>query len=166
MRRLLPFAEDAAALSLLLVALLTAGNVALRDLLGVQIPDWFDLSKQLQAIALFWGIAVATRRGSHICVDVAWERCSARGRRRLDLLATALVALSLAPLAWMVWVKVAGAGTQTTSDLRIPLVPFLALSAAGATAAFLLALVRCWDLRSDEAARVAEDANRAEGDHG
>ena len=70
MRRVLAAIETMAALSMLLIALVTAGNVALRDLLSVQIPDWFDGSKLLMAIALFWGIAVATYQGGHICVDV------------------------------------------------------------------------------------------------
>ncbi len=163
MKRLLAAAENTAAISLLLVALLTACNVAMRDLLGMQIPDWFDLSKQFQAIALFWGIAVATHRGSHICVDVVWEHLGPAGKRRLDFLATAIVTLCFAPLAWMVWVKVAGTGSQTTSDLRLPLIPFYALAAAGATAAFLLAAKRTWDLRSDAAAKAAGIAG---GDNG
>lgn len=60
MRRVLAATETVAAVFLLLIALLTAGNVALRDLMSVQIPDWFDGSKLLMGIALFWGIALAT----------------------------------------------------------------------------------------------------------
>jgi TRAP-type C4-dicarboxylate transport system permease small subunit len=88
MKRLLSATENAAALFLLLIALLTAGNVVLRDLFSVQIPDWFDGTKQLQGIALFWGIALATWRGSHICVDIIWEYLRPPGRRAMDLLAT------------------------------------------------------------------------------
>ncbi len=163
MNRLLALAENTAAVFLLLVALLTACNVVARDLLNIQIPDWFDLSKQFQAIALIWGIAVATHRGSHICVDVLWEHLGPSGRRRLDLAASAVVALCFAPLAWMVWVKVAGTGSQTTSDLRLPLIPFYALVAAGATAAFLLAVKRTWDLRSDAAAKAAGATEASDG---
>lgn len=163
MKRLLAAAEDTAAIFLLLVALLTACNVAMRDLLGMQIPDWFDLSKQFQAIALFWGIAVATHRGNHICVDVVWDQLGPAGKRRMDLLATAIVAVCFAPLAWMVWVKVAGTGSQTTSDLRLPLIPFYALAAVGATAAFLLAAMRTWNLRSDAAAKAAGEMEAGNG---
>ena len=46
-----------------------------------------------------------------------------------------IAAAFLLPLAWMVWVKLGGAGTQATSDLRLPLVWFYAVSAAGVTAA-------------------------------
>ncbi|RYF71964.1 MAG: TRAP transporter small permease, partial [Comamonadaceae bacterium] len=91
--------------------------------------------------------------GSHICVDLAWEHMGERGRRRLDLLATGLTLAFLLPLAWMVWVKVGGTGTQGTSDLRMPLVPFYAAAGIGATAAALLALVRLkllWQRRTGE----------------
>ena len=85
MKRLLAATETVAALLLLLIALLTAGNVLLRDLLSIQIPDWFDASKLLQGMALFWGFALATYYGSHICVDIVWEHVSAPWQRWLDL---------------------------------------------------------------------------------
>lgn len=142
MKRALSIFETVAAAFLLAIALLTFGNVLLRETLGRQVPDWFDLSKQLQAIAMFWGIALATWRGSHICVDVLWEHCGRGGRHRIDLAATALTLAFLVPLAWMVWVKLGGTGTQTTSDLRLPLAWFYAVSAAGVTAAAVLAAAR------------------------
>lgn len=146
MKRALSVFETTAAAFLLAIALLTAGNVLLRETFGRQIPDWFDLSKQLQAIAMFWGIALATWRGSHICVDVLWEHCSRAARHRIDLVATALTLAFLLPLAWMVWTKLGGTGTQTTSDLRLPLVWFYAVSAAGVTAAAGLAAARLFVL--------------------
>ena len=142
MPRFLSAVETTAAVFLLLIALLTAGNVMLRDLLGIQIPDWFDGTKMLQAIALFWGIALATWHGTHICVDLLWEHLRAPGRRVVDLVATAVTAAALVPLAWMVWVKVLRTGTQATMDLRLPLTPFYAVAALGATVAVVLALWR------------------------
>jgi len=153
MKRVLSAIETVAAFFLLLIALLTASNVVLRDLLSVQIPDWYDGSRMLQGIALFWGVALATYYGSHICVDLAWEHMKERGRRRLDLVATAITLAFLAPLAWMVWTKVGNTGTQGTSDLRLPLVYFYAVAAVGATAAALLAVVRIkllWQGRAQE----------------
>ncbi|AEG91495.1 TRAP transporter small permease [Ramlibacter tataouinensis] len=142
MRRLLSAAETVAALFLLLIALLTAGNVLLRDVFSVQIPDWYDGSRMLQGIALFWGLALATCYGSHICVDIVWEHLRPRGRRALDVAATAVTLAFLAPLAWMVWVKVGSTGTQGTMDLRLPLVNFYAVAAVGMTVAAVLAAVR------------------------
>jgi len=165
MRRLLATTENIAALLLLAIALLTAGNVVLRDLFSTQIPDWFDGSKQLQAMALFWGIAIATYRGGHICVDLLWEHLGPRARRWLDLFATLVTLAFLAPLAWMVWVKVGSTGTQASSDLRLPLVWFYAVGALGATVAALLGALRAIELargrhvNADETAAVAESSN-------
>ena len=138
--------ETVAAVFLLAIALLTAGNVVLRNALSLQLPDWFDGARLMLGVAVFWGIAIATWRAGHICVDAVWEMLGAAGRRRMDLLASLLTLAFLAPLAWMVWVKVAGTGEQATSDLRLPMAWFYALAAAGATAAALLAGLRALDL--------------------
>ncbi|MGC4364903.1 TRAP transporter small permease [Hydrogenophaga sp. R2] len=142
MKRLLSATETVAAVFLLLIAVLTAGNVLLRYTLSMQIPDWFDGSQMLQGIAIFWGIALATWYGSHIAVDIVWEHLGPRGRRRVDLVATLITVAFLAPLAWMVWVKVAGTGSQGTMDLRLPLQWFYSVAAVGATVAVLLGAVR------------------------
>lgn len=153
MKKVLALTETLAAVFLLLIALLTAGNVVMRDLFSVQIPDWFDGSKLMQGIALFWGFAVATYYGSHICVDVVWEHLKPAGQRLLDVISTAVTLVFLSFMAWMVWVKVGSVGTQTTSDLQIRLDYFYAVAAVGATAAVLLAalrLVNVWRNASQE----------------
>lgn len=142
MKRFLSSVESTAAVFLLLIALLTAGNVVLRDLFGIQVPDWFDGTKQLQGIALFWGIALATWRGTHICVDIVWEHLRPPGKRLMDLIATTITLAFLVPMAWMIWAKVGSTGSQTTSDLRLPLVWFYAAGAVGASVAAVLAAGR------------------------
>lgn len=152
MKRFLSATETVAAFFLLLIAVLTASNVLLRDLFSIQIPDWFDGSRMLLGIALFWGVALATYYGSHICVDIVWEHLRPAGRRWLDIAATLVVLAFLVPLAWMVWVKVGGTGTQGTMDLRMPLWMFYAVASVGATLAAVLALVRVaylWAGRED-----------------
>lgn len=146
MKRLLSVTESIAAFFLLAIALLTFGNVLAREMFQTQIPDWFDLSKQLQGIAIFWGIAIATYRGAHICVDLSWEWANDAGKRWIDIVATLFILAFLLPLAWMVWSKLGSTGTQTTSDLRLPLIWFYAVSAAGVTATAALALVRLLQL--------------------
>ena len=142
MKRALSATETVAAVFLLAIALLTAGNVLLRDLFSIQVPDWFDGARMLQGIALFWGVALATYYGSHICVDAVWEHLQPAGRRWLDIVATGVTLAFLLPLAWMVWAKVAGTGTQGTMDLRLPLWVFYSVAAVGTTVAALLAAVR------------------------
>jgi TRAP-type C4-dicarboxylate transport system permease small subunit len=164
MKRLLTTVETVAAVFLLLIALLTAANVLLRDLFAVQIPDWFDGSKLLMAIALFWGIAVATYHAGHIAVDIVWEHLGPRGRRVLDAIAAVFTLAFLGPMAWMVWTKVLQSGTQATTDLRLPLVWFTSLAAAGAVAAALLALVRLVELlRGRPGNAAAPDDGAAHG---
>jgi len=162
MNRFLRVSENLAALFLLLIALLVTVNVTLRYVLSMQIPDWFDFSRQLQAIAIFWGIAIATYRGSHICVDIVWEHLGRSGKRLLDLVATIITLLFLIPMAWMIWVKVGSTGTQATSDLRLPLIPFYVVSAVGATVAVVLAAKRIWGLWHGQ----EEPADEAETVHG
>ena len=142
MKRLLSWTETLAALFLLAIALLIAANVFLRDVLSIQIPDWFDGSKLMQGIALMWGFAVATYYGSHICVDILWEHLGKGGQRVLDLLSTAVTMAFLALTAWMVWTKVLNTGSQTTSDLQLPIVYFYAVAALGVVAAAALAVLR------------------------
>jgi TRAP-type C4-dicarboxylate transport system permease small subunit len=142
MKRLLSATETIAAVFLLLIALLTSGNVILRDLFGQTVPDWFDGSRLLLGIAMFWGISIATYRAGHICVDAVWEMMNTTNRRRIDVLASLLTLAFLAPLAWMIWIKVGNTGTQATSDLRLPMMWFYAVAAAGAVVAALLAALR------------------------
>lgn len=159
MKRLLAATETVAAVFLLLIAVLTAANVALRDLASVQIPDWFDGTKLLMAIALFWGIAVTTYYAGHIAVDVVWEHLKAPGRRRLDIVAGIVTLAFLVPMAWMVLSKVLAGGTQATTDLRLPLVWFTSIAACGAVAAAVLALARLIELlrgRDPQVELVAE----------
>jgi TRAP-type transport system small permease protein len=159
MNRLLSAIETIAAVFLLAIALLIGANVLLRNVASIQIPDWFDGARLLLGIAVFWGIAVATYRGGHICVDALWEHVGAVNRRRIDVIAALLTLAFLAPLAWMVWIKVGGTGSQATSDLRLPMMWFFALAAAGATAAAGLAVARMWQ-------RLRTHSEDAEAPHG
>lgn len=161
--KILSFTETVAAFFLLLVAALTFSNVCIRYLFDTQIPDWFDFSKQFQAIAILWGIALTTYRGSHICVDILWEHSNGVWKRRIDLFATATTLALLAPMAWMIWAMVGNMGTEATSDLRIPLKYFYSVAALGAVAAAILAAKRILRLYADSDARAAEEQGRRNG---
>lgn len=161
--KILAFTESVAAFFLLLVAALTFSNVCVRYLFQTQIPDWFDLSKQFQAIAILWGIAVTTYRGSHICVDILWEHSSRAWKRRIDIFATATTLLLLAPMAWMILVMVGNMGGEATSDLRLPLRYFYAVAALGAVAAAILAAKRILRLFAAGKAQAEDVAGAGNG---
>ena len=157
--KILSVTESVAAFFLLLVAALTFSNVCIRYLFATQIPDWFDLSKQFQAIAILWGIAITTYRGSHICVDILWEHSNRAWKRRIDLFATTTTLALLAPMAWMIWVMVGNMGSEATSDLRLPLRYFYSIAAVGAVAAAILAAKRVLRLYADRDAHTAGTRN-------
>ncbi len=161
--KILAFTEAMAAFFLLLVAALTFSNVCIRYLFDTQIPDWFDFSKQFQAIAILWGIALTTYRGSHICVDILWEHADRPWKRRIDLFATATTLALLAPMAWMIWVMVGNMGTEATSDLRVPLKYFYSVAALGAVAAAILAAKRLLRLYADSDARADNAPGTSDG---
>ena len=94
MERFVSWVERIAGSFLLAVATLTFASVVLRYLFGAQIPDWFDFSKLLQGIAIFWGIACVCYRNEHILVDMVWEQSSDAGKRRIDLFATIVLVCS------------------------------------------------------------------------
>lgn len=142
MKKIIDAIESVAAFFLLAIALLTASNVLFRNIASAQVPDWYDGSRLLLGIAIFWGMAIATYRGGHICVDALWEYLGPRNKARMNLLAAVLTFAFLGPLAWMVWVKVNGTGQQATSDLRLPMTWFYATAALGATAAAVLSAAR------------------------
>jgi TRAP-type C4-dicarboxylate transport system permease small subunit len=66
----------------------------------------------------------------------------------------------------MVWVKVGSTGTQTSSDLRLPLVWFYAVGALGATVAALLGALRAIELARGRLADADATVAAAESSNG
>lgn len=156
MERFITWVERIAGLFLLAVATLTFASVALRYLFGAQIPDWFDFSKLLQGIAIFWGIACVCYRNEHILVDLVWEQSSEAGKRRIDMFATLVLLVFFALMAWMLGAKVwqSAQSTQATSDLRLPIGPFHVVAWLGIAAAVVMTALRLrmvWQGRSTHA---------------
>jgi TRAP-type transport system small permease protein len=149
MDKFVSYVERIAGMFLLAIAVLTFGSVVLRYLFATQIPDWFDFSKLLQGIAIFWGIACVCYRNEHIMVDLLWEKANPDGRRRIDLAATMVLLIFLALMSWMLGAKVwqSALSTQATSDLRIPIGPFHVMAWLGVVAATIttgMRLINVW----------------------
>jgi TRAP-type transport system small permease protein len=144
MERFVFTVERIAGLFLLAVAVLTFGSVILRYLFATQIPDWFDFSKLLQGIAIFWGIACVCYRNEHIMVDLLWEKSTPEGKRRIDLIATGILLIFLVLMTWMLGAKVwqSVQSTQATSDLRVPIGPFHVVAWLGVVAAAITTTMR------------------------
>jgi TRAP-type transport system small permease protein len=136
--------EKIAGSFLLAIAILTFGSVFLRYVFATQIPDWFDFSKLLQGIAIFWGIACICFRNEHIMVDLLWEKSNDDGKRRIDIAATVVLLIFLLLMAWMLGAKIwqSVQSTQATSDLRIPIGPFHVAAWLGVVAAVITTVMR------------------------
>src|SRR3989304_5099592 len=101
MERLVLWVERLGGASLAAVALLVFVSVVLRDLFSVDLPDSFDFSRYLQGIAIFWGLAVATYRNTHISVDIVWDLSGTAWRRAIDVFAATLNLLFMGVFAYM-----------------------------------------------------------------
>lgn len=144
MNRFVAAVELVAAAFMFLVALGVAVAVAARRLLDWTPPDYFDLARLALGIALCWGIASACYRNRHIMVDIVHEWSGPRGRRRIDLVATAIVAVFMAALSWMLGdaVLTTREGHVLTAELRLPVWIFHVVAWAGCAAGFAMSVFR------------------------
>jgi TRAP-type C4-dicarboxylate transport system permease small subunit len=154
--------EKIAGSFLLAIAILTFGSVFLRYVFATQIPDWFDFSKLLQGIAIFWGIACICFRNEHIMVDLLWEKSNDDRKRYIDIAATTVLLIFLLLMAWMLGAKVwqSVQSTQATSDLRIPIGPFHIAAWLGVVAAVITTSMRLMNVwrrsREGELTQISE----------
>ncbi len=125
--------ERTAGFFLLAVASLTFVMVILRKFFDTGIPDGYDFSRLLQAMAILWGIACASYCGAQIVVDLVWDLSSPKNKKRIDFLGNLgllLFMLAFAALATQAAVEMRG-NNLLTSDLRIPQWGFYFVGALG-----------------------------------
>lgn len=141
--------ERAAGIFLAAIVALTFISIMLRAFFSMAIPDWFDLSRLMLGVAIFWGIATTSYRDEHIQVDFFWEWVGPRGKWLIDLFATIVLFVFMAAFAWMLVYKVDSGfrSGEATFDVRIPIWPFHFVAALGiflATLLIAIRLVRLW----------------------
>ena len=141
--------ERAAGIFLAAIVALTFVSIMLRAFFSMAIPDWFDLSRLMLGVAIFWGIATTSYRDEHIQVDFFWEWVGPRGKWLIDLFATIVLFAFMAAFAWMLIYKVDSGfrSGEATFDVRIPIWPFHMVAALGiflATLLIAIRLVRLW----------------------
>lgn len=144
--------ERAAGIFLAAIVALTFVSILLRAFLNMTIPDWFDLSRLMLGVAIFWGIATTSYRDEHIQVDFLWEWVGPRAKWLIDLFATIILFVFMAAFAWMLVYKVDSGfrSGEATFDVRIPIWPFHMVAALGiflATLLIAIRLVRLWRSR-------------------
>jgi TRAP-type C4-dicarboxylate transport system permease small subunit len=144
MDRFVRMVEATAGLLLLTVALATFTTVVLRKLFNYSPPDWFDLAQLVLGISIFWGMASACYRNGHILVDLLWEFLAERGRRILDITATAILLMFMAALTLMLAdaIRDTAAGNVLTMELKLSVWPFHLVAGVGVLAGTILTAVR------------------------
>ena len=142
--RLINGTETAAGIFLAAITALIFTSIMLRAFANVAIPDWYDLSRLLLGVTIFWGIAATSYRNQHIKVDIVWELVGPRARRWIDLFATSVLLVFLASFSWMLLFKVQSGflSGEATFDLRLPLWPFHLAAALGVFLATVLVVIR------------------------
>lgn len=151
--RLIDWTEKAAGIFLAAITILIFSSITLRGTFGFTIPEWYDLSRLMLGVCIFWGIAATSYRNDHIKVDILWEWLGPRGRRWLDVVATLVLLGFLAVFSYMLYHKV-GSGYRSgeqTFDLRIRIWPFHLVAACGIFFATLLVLIRLFRLLAGRA---------------
>lgn len=158
MSRWLHRIELVAGLLLGVITLLTFASVSLRALVGFQIPDAYDISRLMLAVTIFWGFATASYRDEHIQVDLVSNLLGPRGRRAVDVLASAVMLAVSIVFGWMLTTKVLATyrSSEQTFDLRLPVWPFHLMAALGIAFAVVLLAIRMVQLASQPAQRARD----------
>jgi TRAP-type C4-dicarboxylate transport system permease small subunit len=121
---------------------------ALRSLVGLQIPDAYDVGRLLLGILIFWGIAATSYRGTHITVDLLYANVGPRFQRFIDVFATLVLLFIVSVQTYTLYDKVwtTRADHVLTFDLRLPVWPFYLVAWLGDISAVLLIAIRTYRL--------------------
>ena len=154
-----------AAVSLALVALLTAGAVCLRAF-GMHLPDALDLSSLFMAVAVFWGMISAVRSGSLIQVDFVTTVLPAPVCHLLRLFALVITAATFVLLArsGLGQILLTMNSGEVTPDLRLPLWPLLALGLSGLAVTAVVAIFMLAPRRSFQGAGQLQHTELTHGE--
>lgn len=130
MARLLGVVESISAVALFALMALVCSSITSRYLFNYPFSDWFDLSRLLLGIAVFWGISAACGRDDHIRGDLLWDRLPERAKPWVDLFGRLMILIFVGLLLWKFFgkfVDVRRTG-QETAELRLPIWPFYAVA--------------------------------------
>ena len=131
-----------------LVALNIFIAVVLRRFFDTSIPDGYDFGRMMLGILIFWGIAAASYRGSHITVDILWSTVGPRAKRYIDIFATLvlLVVVIVHTATLFDKVRITYLDNVLTYDLNLPTWPMFAIAWMGDVSAVILIFIRTWRL--------------------
>ena len=119
--------------ALVAMTLVTVVDVGGRYLLNRPLPGALELSELLMVFLVFGCFAYTELQNGHVDVDVLVLRFPPWGRAACEAAAALLSAGFWGAIAWRTWVRaldIRGAG-ETSTNLGLPIWPFVGVAAAG-----------------------------------
>ncbi len=109
--------------AMILIALLTIGNVATRTLLGFSLAFAEELCRFLIVLVTFVGLSYAASRGRHIRMTALYDMLPLGPRRRLMIVINSTTALLMVYMAWLAleYLLVMARLGSVSPTLRVPL---------------------------------------------
>jgi TRAP-type C4-dicarboxylate transport system permease small subunit len=137
------FCGALAALALFAIMLLTLVDVSGRKFISTSVPGSLELTELLMVVVIFAALPLVSLRGEHVVFD-SLDRFLPPWLRRLQRrVVEGLCAAGLVGIAWLMWVKAGHMADygDITSQLQLPLAPFVRLMGALCAAAALVHLL-------------------------
>lgn len=133
--------------TLIVAILLTCADILWRRLVGGAFIDTFDITKLCLVATASLSIPFGFTQGAHITVDLLANRFPEGMRRWLDVVISLISAALLAFLLWLSWqsAMLHVAYGDTTLNLQLPLIWYLAIFMVGLGLSVLAALLRAAD---------------------
>lgn len=128
-----------------LMMFLTVVDVVGRRFFHSPVPGTFELTRISLVVVVFAGLGLAQAEGENIGIGILYDRFPKVLRNIIDLL-TAMISIVLFSIIFLHTINYAkriAAANQVTSVLRLPVHPWIILSAIG-VGVLILALI--WDL--------------------
>lgn len=141
MRFMTRWLDRAAVLALLAMMMLTTSDVILRKLINKPITGVTELVELALGAAFFFAMPGVFARGANIAVDMI-DQWAPMLTGTLKRLAALMMIITLATLAWNMWkplVDIISFG-DTSADLQIPKIWFMAPAWAGVFISLLVAI--------------------------
>ena len=141
-RRCVGAANTIGLVALVAMTLVTVVDVAGRYLLNRPLPGALELIELLMVFLVFGSFAFTEWQSGHVDVDVAVNRFPPGARAVCEAAAALLSAAFWGAIAWQTWVRALDirAAGETSTNLGLPIWPFVVIAAAG-SALFAVVLV-------------------------
>jgi TRAP-type transport system small permease protein len=141
--------------ALMVMMVLTAADVALRNTLNIPVIGTFDLTEYMMAIAVAFGLSYCALKKGHISADALISKLSRRPRMVFDTFATLVSMCVTGAISWQLFINMQKThilGLQS-NILHIPVSPFLGMVAIGFTLFTLVLLKDLFEILSQEVAK-------------